>query len=306
MNSMRSDPLVSSDRKEAMTQDSNPPVRWTSYMRYLPAFILIVGSAYALFPILWLAVASTKTPGQLFTTPTLLPSLTGGFQQNIRYLFSLDGGVFRQWAASSLLYAVGGGVVSALVSTMAGYGLAKYRFRGRGITTGSLLAGIFVPGVMLAIPQFLLFSRVGLTNTYWSVLIPSTLSPLGVFLAMIYAQASIPDDILEAGRIDGANEFRIFFQIGLPAMMPGIITVFLLQFVHIWNNFLLPYIMLADSSKFPITVGLYSLLNRGGTEPALYNLAITGALVSIIPLGMIVFVLQRYWKADLLSGSLKG
>ncbi|MBN1172245.1 MAG: carbohydrate ABC transporter permease, partial [Micromonosporaceae bacterium] len=142
--------------------------------------------------------------------------------------------------------------------------------------------------------------------SYLSVLLPSIVSPYGIYLARIYAAASLGESLLEAARTDGATEWRVFRGIALPVMMPGLVTVFLFQFVAIWNNFLLPFIMLGDDRKFPLTVGLYSMLNQGNTTPALYTLVITGALLSILPLIALFLTLQRYWRVDLISGGLKG
>ena len=298
--------LSSQDRDRREVPSPRNSARRRSPLKMVPTLVLLAGALYALFPIIWLAAATTKTPGELFTTLTMLPSFNGGFQENMAELFNRDGGVFFEWAWNSVVYAGGGALLSTLMSATAGYVLSKYRFRGRQIAMSVLIAGILVPGVMLAIPQYLLLSQLGLANSYLSVLLPSVISPFGIFLAMIYAEASVPNEMIEAGRIDGANEYRIFGQLALPLMMPGLVTVFLLQFVAIWNNFLLPYVMLADANLFPLSVGLFSLLNQGSTEPASYNVAIAGSFVSIVPLILIFIVLQRYWKLDLVSGALKG
>ena len=145
-----------------------------------------------------------------------------------------------------------------------------------------------------------------MTDTYWSVLLPSILSPYGIYLARIYAAAAVPDSVLEAARTDGAGEGRIFGRVALPMMLPGLVTVFLFQFVAIWNNFLLPFIMLSDDDKFPVTVGLFTLLNQGQTVPALYSVVIIGVLLSIMPLVALFLTLQRYWRLDLVSGAVKG
>jgi multiple sugar transport system permease protein len=137
-------------------------------------------------------------------------------------------------------------------------------------------------------------------------LLPSVLSPYGIYLARIYAQAAIPDEMLAAGRIDGAGPLRLFRSIALPPLIPGLITIFLLQFVAIWNNFLLPFIMLSDDHKFPLTVGLYTMLTQGLTEPVLYSVVIAGSLLSIVPLIVLFLSLQRFWRLDLISGAVKG
>jgi multiple sugar transport system permease protein len=138
------------------------------------------------------------------------------------------------------------------------------------------------------------------------VLLPSIISPYGIYLARIYSAAAIPDTLIEAARADGASEWRIFRSVAVPSMLPGLVTVFLFQFVAIWNNFLLPFIMLSDDRKFPLTVGLYTMLNQGNTTPALYTLVLTGSLLSIAPLVALFLSLQRYWRVDLLTGAVKG
>lgn len=205
-----------------------------------------------------------------------------------------------------MLYAVGGALLSTLVSAAAGYGLALFDFRGKKLFFNIILAGVLLPAVILAVPQYLLFAQAGLANTYWAVLLPSILNPYGIYLARIYAGASVPREMIEAARTDGAGELRIFSRFAVPMMMPGLVTVFLFQFVGIWNNYMLPYIMLGDDSLFPITVGLSTLMNQGASQPAMYTTVITGALVSIIPLIALFLLLQKYWQSDLTGGAVKG
>jgi len=272
--------------------------------RVVPTIVLLLGAIYALIPIVWVITAASKSRGELFSTFSFAPGT--GFLDNLVDLSTYQGGQFWGWALNSLLYAGGGAILSTLVSGAAGYALARYRFPGRAIVFAVLLAGVMLPQITIAIPQYFLMSEIGLSNTYWSVLLPSIINPFGIYLACIYAQGSVPEEAIEAARIDGASEFRSFRSIALPMMVPGLVTVFMLQFIGIWNNFLLPFIMLSDESKFPLTTGLYLLLNRGTGTPALYSLAIMGALLSIIPLVALMLFLQRYWKLDLISGSLKG
>jgi multiple sugar transport system permease protein len=271
----------------------------------LPTAALLAGAIYCLLPVLWVLIAATKTRGELFSTFTYAPSFSGGLTQNLRGLFSYNDGRFVRWARNSLLYAGVGAALSTMVSAAAGYGLAKYRFRGRSVVFNLLLAGVLLPQITLAIPQYLLMSKVGMAGTYWSVLLPSIIYPYGIYLCRIYAAAAVPDEMVEAGRIDGAGEGRIFRSIAVPTMMPGLVTVFLLQFVAIWNNFLLPFIMLSNEDRYPLTVGLFTMLNQGVQQPGLYTLVITGSLLSILPLIALFLFLQRYWRIDLLSGAVK-
>jgi len=265
--------------------------------------VLIVGAVYCLFPILWVVMASTKSGGELFSTFTLAPSTH--FFDNVAQLSSYRDGLFWRWMLNTALYAGVGGVLSTYVSALSGYVLAKFSFPGKKTVFSILLMGVLVPGVILAIPQYLLFAQLNLTNTYWAVLLPQIISPYGIYLARIYAAASVPTDVIEAARTEGAREMYVFHRISLPMMGPGLVTIFLFQFVAIWNNFMLPYIMLGSDSLFPLTVGLNGLLNQGASTPALYTLVITGALLSIIPLVLIFLVLQRYWRVDLAAGAVK-
>lgn len=265
--------------------------------------ILILGAIYCLFPVFWVLMAATKSGGELFSTFTLAPS-THLFD-NIVELTQYRDGLFWRWMLNTALYAGIGAIASTWVSAISGYVLAKFDFPGKRTVFSILLMGVLVPGVILAIPQYFLLANVGLTNTFWGVLLPQIISPYGIYLARIYAAAAVPTDVIEAARTEGAGEFRIFARIAMPMMLPGLVTIFLFQFVAIWNNFMLPYIMLGDDSLFPITVGLNGLLNQGASAPALYTLVITGALLAIVPLILIFLILQRFWRVDLAAGAVK-
>ncbi|MER5294935.1 carbohydrate ABC transporter permease [Streptomyces pharetrae] len=278
-----------------------PPLRRRTAL--IPTVTLLLGALYCLLPVAWVVIASTKSGQELFSTFTFLPGT--GFAENLSDLNAYRDGVYWQWMGNSALYAILGALLSTAVSSFAGYALATYRFRGRETMFNVLLAGVLMPPVILAIPQYLLLAKADLTDSYWSVLLPQILSPYGVYLSRIYAAAAVPADVVEAGRMDGASEWRIFTRIALPMMVPGLVTVFLFQFVAIWNNFLLPYIMLSDDEKFPITLGLHTLLEQGANTPALYTLVITGAFLAVIPLVALFLVIQRFWSLDLLSGAVK-
>jgi multiple sugar transport system permease protein len=278
-----------------------PPLR--RRIALVPTVVLVLGAVYCLLPVAWVVIAATKSGKELFSTFTFLPGT--GFAGNLADLTAYRDGIYWQWMGNSALYAGLGALLSTAVSAVSGYALAIYRFRGRETIFNILLAGVLMPPVILAIPQYLLLAKADLTDSYASVLLPLVLSPYGVYLGRIYAAAAVPADVVEAGRMDGAGEWRIFTRIGLPMMLPGLVTIFLFQFVAIWNNFLLPYIMLSDDEKFPMTLGLFTLLAQGYSQPALYSLVITGALLAIIPLIALFLVIQRFWSLDLLSGAVK-
>ncbi|MGI5483454.1 carbohydrate ABC transporter permease [Streptomyces lavendofoliae] len=287
------------------TSQGPPPARPRRPGRLapLPTAALLLGALYCLLPVAWVLVASTKSGTELFSTFTFLPG--SGLGDNLADLGAYREGIYWRWMANSAFYAGFGAVLSTAVSAVSGYALAVYRFRGREAVFNVLLAGVLMPPVILAIPQYLLVAKAGMADTYLSVLLPLVLSPYGVYLGRIYAAAAIPMELVEAGRMDGAGEWRIFLRIAVPMMSPGLVTIFLFQFVAIWNNFLLPYIMLGDDEKFPMTVGLYTLLAQGSATPALYTLVITGAMLAVVPLIALFLVIQRFWSLDLLSGAVK-
>ncbi|MBT2873271.1 carbohydrate ABC transporter permease [Streptomyces sp. McG7] len=280
-----------------------PSPRPSRRIALIPTVTLLLGAVYCLLPVMWVVIASTKSGRELFSTFTFWPGT--GFAENLTDLNSYREGVYWQWMANSAVYAGLGALLSTCVSAVSGYALAMYRFRGRETVFNVLLAGVLMPPVILAIPQYLLMAEADLTDSYLSVLLPQILSPYGVYLARIYAAAAVPSDVVEAARMDGAGEWRILTRVALPMMLPGLVTVFLFQFVAVWNNFLLPFVMLSDDEKFPVTLGLYTLLEQGSSQPALYTLVITGAFLAVVPLVALFLVVQRFWSLDLLSGAVK-
>ena len=279
--------------------------RRASRTNLFSTIVLFIGALYCVLPVLWIVIAATKSSTELFSTPTALPSFTGGLFANIAELFAYRDGIFGRWMLNSALYAGGGGIASTLIAAAAGFALAKYRFRGSTAIFRVIVAAVLLPQIMLAIPQYLLLAQFGMTNNYFSVILPLLVSPYAIYLCKIYAEASVPNEIMEAARIDGASEWRMFLSTGLRLMAPALVTVFLLQFIAIWNNFLLPFIMLTDDSQFPLTLGLYAMLRAGASQAALYSLVITGAAIAIIPVVALFLSLQRFWRLDLMSGGVK-
>ena len=273
------------------------------------AAMLIMGvfTLYFLIPIFWLIVSSTKTLDNFTTTPALwfTPTSLSDGVSNVVTLFTYGDGIFPRWMLNSVLYAGVAGVLGTLLSAMCGYALAKYAFRGRELIFNTILGGVLVPATALALPLFLIFSQVQLTNTYWAVFLPSIVSPFGVYLSRIYAGSSVPDELIEAARIDGSGEVRTFFTVSVRLMTPALVTIFLFQFVTVWNNFFLPLVMLRDQALFPVTLGLYTWNSQVSEIPDIRTLVIVGAFVSIIPLLIAFLSLQRFWRSGLGDGGLK-
>jgi multiple sugar transport system permease protein len=266
---------------------------------------MVIFAIYFLVPIWWLLVASSKTTAGILNTNGLWFSSPFRLFANIRGALSYDHWVFVRWLVNSLLYAGVGALFATLFATMAGYGLAKYVFPGREVYFNTVLGGVLVPATALALPLFLIFSKVHGVDTFWAVFLPSIVSPFGVYLARIYAAASVPDELLEASRLDGAGEFRTFFGLGTRLMAPALVTIFLFQFVAIWNNFFLPLVMLQNERLYPITLGLYTWNSTVTRSPELRIFVIVGALLSIIPLIIAFLSLQRFWRSGLAAGGVK-
>lgn len=273
------------------------------------AAMLVMGvfTVYFLLPIFWLLVSSTKTATNFNTTFALWFSASSlqDVVTNLGQLFTYQGGIYLRWMANSIAYAAVAGLIGTVLSAMCGYALAKYRFRGREALFNVFLGGVLVPATALALPLFLIFSQVDLTDTFWSVFLPSIVSPFGVYLSRLFAASSVPDEIIEAARIDGSGEVRTFFTVAVRLMSPALVTIFLFQFVAIWNNFFLPLVMLRDSSLFPVTLGLYTWNSNVSQYPDLRTLVLIGSFVSIIPLLIAFLSLQRFWRSGLGAGGLK-
>jgi multiple sugar transport system permease protein len=263
---------------------------------------------YSLIPLVWLLINSTKTQEGLLSSFGLWFD-NGKFAlwDNIRQTLTYDDGVFLRWLGNTVLYVVVGAGGATFLATMAGYGLAKFDFVGRRAVFAVVIGAVAVPGTALAVPTFLMFSKMGITNTPWSVIIPSLISPFGLYLMWTFSGQAVPDEMLEAARIDGAGEFRTFFRISVPLLAPGIVTVLLFSMVATWNNYFLPLIMLKDPDWYPLTIGLNSWNDQAATagSQAVFNLVITGSLLTILPLLAAFLLLQRYWQSGLAVGSVK-
>lgn len=264
---------------------------------------------YFVLPLFWLFVASTKTTANLFSSFGLWFSDDFSLFTNIKDTLTYNDGVFVRWMANTFLYAGVSAIGASLLATMAGYGFAKYKFRGANLTFALVLGSIMVPSTALAIPTYLLFAKAGLVNTPLAIILPSLASPFGLYLMRVYAQDAVPYSLIEAARIDGVGEFGIFWRIAFRMLAPGFVTVLLFTLVATWNNYFLPLIMLNDPSLYPVTVGLASWSSQAvggsGSTAELLAYVVTGAALSIIPLLLAFLFLQRYWQSGLQAGGVK-
>lgn len=276
---------------------------------WLSDVVIVVGTIYFIIPLVWLLISSTKSYADLNSTFGFFVASDLAFLDNVARLLEREGGAFMGWMVNTAIYAVVASVGSAVISTLAGYAFAVYRFRGRRLLLALVMASVFVPATILAVPLYLLLGTTGLSNTLWAVILPSLVNPFGVFLMLIYAQRAIPEELIDAGRVDGAGEIRIFGQIMFRLLAPAFVTVLLFAFVAAWNNYFLPLLVLRDPSVYTVSLGLAnwnSLATLPGQGQILYELIITGSVLAILPVMLVFLYLSRFWQAGLSFGSVKG
>jgi multiple sugar transport system permease protein len=271
--------------------------------------VLILGAIVVVVPLYWLFVSSTKSNSTLFSAATFLPGTAKDLANNATLLFTAQGGIFLRWLGNSVLYAVVTATVGTYLSSLTGYALAVFRFKGRGALFGAILGGLMVPSTVLIVPIFILEHTLQLTDTYEGVILPMLVFPFGVYFMSIYASESLPTSLLEAARMDGAKEFQVFHRIALPILMPGMVTLFLIAFINTWNNYFLPLVLVGSTDKYPLTVGLsiwLSSVATPGANQALYPQVILGSLVSVLPMLILFPFLQKFIARGLTIGALAG
>ena len=263
---------------------------------------LVIALLYFLVPVFWVIVASTKSNADLTNTFGFWIA-EWNLPANYDSLMNWTQGNFWRWVGNSVLYSTAAGVIGTLFAVMAGYAISKFAFPGKKIAVAVIMAGLLLPVALLTVPLYMEFHALGLTNSMWAIIIPSAVSPFGVFLGMVYAESSVPNELLEAARIDGASEPRIFFTIVLRLLSPAMVTIFLFIFVSTWNNFLLPLMMISSAELKPVTLGLYGMMSYFAPDKGAIML---GALLGVVPLIILFFTLQRYWRSGLAAGAVKG
>jgi multiple sugar transport system permease protein len=263
---------------------------------------------YTFFPLFYLFVASTKSNLDLFSTFGLWFAPGFNLGPNLIEVFTFTNSIFPRWLLNTFIYATASAFGAALFATAAGYAFAKFQFYGRNALFAAILGAIMIPQTALVVPIYLLLARAGLIDNPLGVILPTMVSPIGVYLMRVYIEQGVDDALLDAARIDGAGEFRIFRTIVFRLIAPAFVTVLLLSFVAAWNNYFLPLIVLSTPKYYPLTVGLsswYQLASAGGGGQALFSIVLTGALVSIVPVIVVFLMLQRFWQGGLALGAVK-
>ena len=256
-------------------------------------------AAVSLFPLLWMLSVSFMPAGASSTLPTPLlpPAVT---LENYRILFGSIG--MGRYLLNSLGLAVVVTLISVSFNVMAGYAFAKLHFRGRDAIFKTLLGALVIPSQVAMLPLFLMLKPLGLINTYGGAVVPAMASVFGIFLVRQFARG-IPDDLLEAARIDGASEFRIFLTIIVPVLGPVLATLAIFSFLGSWNDFMWPLIVLTDDSLHTLPVALAGLAREHVQDN---ELMMAGSVVTVLPVLVLFLGLQRQYMAGLMAGSVKG
>ncbi|WP_309105234.1 carbohydrate ABC transporter permease [Microbacterium sp.] len=266
----------------------------------LPLYLLlIVASAVSIVPFLWMVIASTHPTSELFGTP--LPVLPGGdLWVNLARLEESIG--FSRVMLNSLVIAAIYTVFSSIVSIMAGYGLATYRFRGRGVLLGVVLVTMMIPMQVLLVPLFQIMAGMGWIDTYQAVILPFLANAFGIFL-MRQGFLDFPPSLIEAARIDGANEVRTFYRIVLPVAKPQIAALVIYTFISQWNSFIWPLLMLSTEENYTVPVALNTMIGMSRVD---YSGLMLGSLLATLPLMLLFLVFQKQFVSGLLGGAVKG
>lgn len=299
--SHRARPTTAKGRKRLPHTPLNP--RRSIPLTLVTGLVLV----YTLLPLAWLVINATKSQRGLLDSFGLWFADDFNLWDNITRTVTYNDGVFVRWLLNTLLYVAAGAGGATVLAVLGGYALAKFDFPGRKAIFAVVIGAVAVPGTALAVPTFLMFSNMGLTNTPWAVIIPSLISPFGLYLMWVFASEAVPTELLEAARIDGSGELRTFFTIALPLLVPGTVTVLLFSMVATWNNYFLPLIMIKDPDWYPLTLGLNAWNAQAQTAggEAVFDLIVTGSLLTIVPIVAVFLLLQRYWQSGLAAGSVK-
>ncbi|HTR97918.1 MAG TPA: carbohydrate ABC transporter permease [Candidatus Acidoferrales bacterium] len=271
--------------------------------RALPAIalhaLLVVGALLTLAPLLWMVSASFMPTGQANTfPPPLLPS-----RPTLEHYFDLFTRLnLARTFANSVVVTLGITLSSLVVNSMAGYAFAKLRFRGRDAIFRVLVAAMVIPAQVGMMPLFLMVKGLGLVNTPWGVMIPGLAGVFGIFMIRQFA-LSIPDELLDAARIDGASEFRIYWTVVLPVLRPILVTMATFSVLSAWNDFMWPLIVLSDDRRYTLPVALASLVGEHVQDT---ELMMAGSVLTVLPVLIVFLVMQRSYVRGVLMGSVKG
>ena len=263
---------------------------------YVVAILLAV---VALIPFLWMISTSFKSRGALMSIPIQWIPENPTWDAYIKVFSKFP---FAKTIGNSLFISISYTFLTLLSSAMAAFAFAKLRFPGNQLLLGGYLATMMIPTQVTMIPLFVVMNRLGLSDTYASVIMPSIFRPFAVFM-LVQQMRTIPNDFLDAARIDGANVFQVFVRVALPLCIPSLATLSITTFMESWNDYLWPLLMLSDKDKMTLPIALSTLNGQYATE---YNVLMAGSLISMIPIIIIYVIAQKQFKYGMMAGGIKG
>jgi len=299
-----------SGHRQPTRRPARPPVTPLGVLRLLVLFGFAV---FCAVPLIWLVLAPTKSDSQLASGPLSF----GSFHRAVlawHHLADYNGGVMYRWMLNSAYYSISSVALSVAAAVPAAYALATMTFRGRKLILSLTLIAMVLPATAVVLPLFLEVNAVHLTNTAGSVILPAAFFPFGVYLAYVYFSTSLPKELLEAARIDGCGELRVFFSIAVPLAKPVLALLIFFSFVANWTNYFLPYVMLSNDKAYNLPVGLGALISGtpalkpasgGSFLPITYPEAALAGLIVVVPIAIMFLFFQRFLVRGLLSGSVK-
>ena len=263
--------------------------------------VIWIGGVFMLLPFVWMVSSSFKTTEEIFQPASFLPKGLNG----VNYTRLFSDWPFSRWVFNSLMVALLTTILALVITSLAGYAFAKFRFKGRGKLFAILLSSTMIPFPILVVPLFVITSKLGMTNSIISLVLPFIAPPIGIFLMNQYADY-VPNALLDSARIDGASDMRIFFQIALPIMVPALASLGIITFITSWNNFLWPLIAIRQEFSMTLPIGMANMLTgvSAGSAPP-YGPAMAASTLVCIPTVAIFLAVQKYYIKGLTAGAVK-
>lgn len=272
--------------------------RFSSGRALLYAFLVVIGLVFAI-PMVWAVFSSFKARSDLFAfPPTLIPN--PWTLENYQTLLATQ--PFWLWFATSTIVAAVSTVITVLVCSLAGYAFAMFQFRAKTFLFNTMFSSLAIPFAVIVVPLFIVLARTGLTNPYFALIVPWVAPAFGIFMMRQYSEQSIPPELIQAGRVDGAGEFRIFYQIVLPLLRPAIGALAVWNFLASYNTFLWPLVVISDPKYYTLPLGLQAVFGAEGRQ---YNLVLAGSVLAAIPSLIVFFILRKQLVSGLTSGAVK-
>jgi multiple sugar transport system permease protein len=263
--------------------------------------VVITGAIITVLPLVWMIYSSFKTTAEIFRYPPWLPPATWSLHN---YQSLLEGWTFDRWYGNSLVYAVTQTVLTLFFCSLAGFAFAKYAFRGRNLLFAVLISSTLIPFQLILVPLFIGMSRIGWVNSPYSMVIPWVTPAFGIFLMRQFA-LSIPTELLEAARLDGASEFRSYWQVVLPILRPGLAALGIWTFLSSWNSYIWPLMILRGDTNLTLPVGVASMQAQAAGSATPFGEIMAAATLMSLPVIVLFVFVQRYFIAGLTAGSVK-